>query len=135
MFHMSKFHFKYIPYFFYDNYVSMIFQMEGFPTELINKKADIALLNAEAARTGNKTSLFWAKEKENEIKIETESKKDNKPFTLMQFINFIELNLDCVNKIKPWKTSAGWCYSMYARAKEVVKDRNRRHRKNNAKQR
>lgn len=98
-------------------YNKMVYQMENLNLEDIRELAEYYVLKAEAAVTNNSMVDFEA----NLIKTKLSEKIEEKQSTLNDFIDTIELTLNCYGTINPEKISAGRAYSLYHRAKEKNK--------------
>lgn len=106
--------------------------MENLSLEDIRELAEYHILKAEAAVTKNSMIDFEA----NLIKAKLSEKKEEKQSTLNEFVDYIELTLNCPGTINPEKTSAGRAYSLYHRAKEKnkrISELNRKKHVNNYK--
>lgn len=96
----------------------MLFQMDNLNCELINKKAELAILRSVALRTKNKSLEFQADVLANEIKKKEQSANTEKNQNLNSFIDYIELTFESIGMIDPFKTSASRAFSLYNKAIE-----------------
>jgi hypothetical protein len=111
--YLNKFRFK-LP-FLVQIYNNMVYQMENLALDDLRLMAEYYILKAEAAIKQDSMIDFEA----NVLKVQLEEKKeDRKDVTLNEFIDYIELTLNCPGTIDPEKTSASRAYSLHNRAKE-----------------
>jgi hypothetical protein len=111
--------------------MDMLFQMEKLDLTILRKRADLAILQALAARTQNKSLKFQADILAKEIK--ELSKTDADGMTLNEFINFIELSFNSIGMIDPDKMKAKRAFSLYHLAIESNKRKAKSYEKTNSK--
>lgn len=90
--------------------------MENLQLDDLRLMAEYTILKAESVLKKDSMLDFEA----NLIKVELEEKKkaEDKSISLNDFIDYIELTLNCPGTINPEKMSAGRAYSLHYRAKE-----------------
>lgn len=111
--------FKYIPAFFYEIVLNMLYELDHVDMTIFRKKADLAILQSIAARTGSKTVKFQADVLANEIKQKEEKESTN--ITLNEFIDYIELTFNQIGMIDPERMKASRALSLYHKAVEQNK--------------
>jgi len=123
--------FKRIPAKFDEIVLNMMFQMDNLNCEMINKKAELAILRSIAIRTKNKSIQFQADVLANEINNKQLSANIEKNQTLNQFIDYIEITLESIGMIDPYKMKASRAFSLYQKAIDKNKHLNELYSKKN----
>jgi len=111
--------FSYIPAFFYEIVLNMLYELDHVDMTMFRKKAELAILQSISARTGSKTVKFQADVLANEI-IQKES-KEGESIKLNEFIDYIELTFNQIGMIDPDKMKASRGLSLYNKAVEQNK--------------
>ena len=113
--------FNRVPVFFLKIVMDMIYSMPVLDLTLLRKKADVAILNSIAQRTGNKSMKFQADIMIKEIQ-DKESKLDTgKEMNLDEFIDYIELTFESIGMIDADKMTASRAFSLFHKAVEKNK--------------
>jgi hypothetical protein len=94
----------------------MFYSIDELDLTILRLKKDAVVLKSIATRTNDKSMLFQALQMEKEIK-EMEKGSENS-MNLNQFVNYIELTLECPGTIDPYKITASRAFSLYHRAVE-----------------
>jgi hypothetical protein len=111
---------KYIPYFFPEIALNMMFEFDSMDLSLLRKRANLAVLNSIAARTGSKTTKFQADVLKKEI--EKTLSKEKKDISLNEFINYIEMTFNNIGQLDVYKLSTSRAFSLYHKAIQRNKD-------------
>ena len=119
---------KYIPNFFYEIALNMMFEFDNLDLTLLRKKGELAVLRSISVRTNNKSYKFQADVLEKEINKKLE--KHGKEITMNEFIDYIELTFNTPGMIKPFETSTSRTFSLYHRAIERNKALQKTYEKN-----
>jgi len=110
-----------IPRFFLKIVNDMIYEFENLDLTLLNEKWEAARLKSMAIRTKNKRYEFLANELKTKIEKKEKELNNQKTQTLNEFIDYIELTLECTGTINPDKFGTGRAYSLYHKAVEKNK--------------
>lgn len=111
--------FKYIPAFFYEIVLNMLYELDHVDMTMFRKKADLAILESIAARTGSKTVKFQADVLANEIR--QKESKETETIKLNEFIDYIELTFNQIGMVDPDRMKASRALSLYNKAVEQNK--------------
>lgn len=117
---LNRFDLKFKFDFLWKIHQNMVYQMDNLDLSIVRKRAEYEILMAKYALTGNKMIEFEAGVLMAQINDELKKNETSKEPSMNDFIDYIELALNCPGTINPEKTSAGRVYSLYHRAKEKV---------------
>ena len=115
--YLYKYKIKYIPTFFPELVLKMVYQFEKLDLTLLRKKAEYQVLLSMAARQQNKSLKFNADIMAKEID-NIEKKLSQNDVSLDGFLDYIELTFNNIGSLDPKKLSTSRAFSLYHKAVE-----------------
>lgn len=126
--YLYKYNIKYIPNFFPELVLKMVFQFERLDLTLLRKKAEYQVLLSMAVRQQNKSLKFNADIMKKEID-NIEMKLSQNDVSLDGFLDYIELTFNNIGSLDPKKISTSRAFSLYHKAVERNKQLEKQYEK------